>query len=93
MSGVVKLLQEAAEAVAQTVVGGVIMGLGIAGIMWEKKNPPAHDAHLLAWLVVALLGACIIPSIGPKLIGALTKLVNLVLLILPSRPAPPKDGQ
>lgn len=92
MSDVVKLLTEFAEATLQTIFGCLIMAGGVAYIVWEKKTPPAHDMHLLAGLVVALLGACIVPSIGPRLLGALTKLVTLVLQFLPARPQPPKDG-
>ena len=89
---IVDEIEAGLRAVVQTVVGLLLLVAGLASLVWEKTHPPTHDAHLLAELVVALLGAAIIPSVGPVLLGALTKLVTLVLSVLPARPQPPKDG-
>ena len=77
---------------ARSAVLALLLVAGLGSLVWEKTHPPTHDAHLLAELVVALLGAAIIPSVGPVLLGALTKLGGLVLSVLPARPQPPKDG-
>lgn len=73
----------------QAAVGLFFMLGGAAGVVWEKMNPPSHDAHLLGWAVLSLVGACIIPSIGPVLTKSLRAIVGVVLTILPTRP--PKD--
>jgi hypothetical protein len=89
---IIEDIEAGLRAVAQLLVGLFFMLGGAAGVVWEKLHPPAHDAHLLAWAVVSLLGACVIPSIGPVLIKSLKGLVAIVLSVLPSRPTPPKDG-
>ena len=55
-------IKDALGALIQTVIGLVLMALGIGLLVWEKMNPPTHDAHLWAELGLALLGAAIIPS-------------------------------
>jgi hypothetical protein len=77
------------KALVQTVIGLLLLVAGLGSLVWEKTHPPTHDAHLLAELVIALLGAAIVPSVGPVLLGALSKIVTLVLSLLPSRPQPP----
>lgn len=72
-------------ALLQLAVGLLIMALGVVGIWWEKTHAPTHDTHLLACLVVALVGACIIPSIGPVLIRSLKGIVGVLLSVLPTR--------
>jgi hypothetical protein len=76
------------EALLQLAVGFVLMALGVLGIWWEKTHEPSHSTHLLAALVVALLGACIIPSIGPVLIRSLKGIVGVLLSVFPARQAP-----
>jgi hypothetical protein len=89
MSDLTHILKEIGEGVAkalQLVVGLLIMGLGVAGLWWEKTHAsPAHDSHLVGALVVALLGASIIPSVGPVLIRSLKGIVGVLTSILPTR--------
>ena len=75
---------------AQTLIGLLLMVAGLGSLVWEKLNPPSHDAHMLAELLVALLGAAIVPSVGPVLIKSLKALVGILLSVVPARP--PKDG-
>lgn len=87
------ILDDITHAIAvlvQAVVGLFLMAGGVTALVWEKTHPPAHDAHLVAELVTALLGAAIVPSVGPVLIKSLGALVGIVLSVLPTRP--PKDG-
>ena len=90
MNPLVEDITHAIAALVQAVVGLFLMIGGVAALVWEKTHPPAHDAHLVAELVVALLGAAIVPSVGPVLIKTLRALVGIVLSVLPVRPA--KDG-
>ena len=77
------------EALVQFAVGLLLMALGVIGLWWEKTHPPSHDTHLLACLVVALLGASIIPSVGPVLVRSLKGIVGVLLSVFPSRPKAP----
>lgn len=74
----------------QLAVGVLLMALGVVGLWWEKTHDPSHDSHLIAALIVALLGASIIPSVGPVLIRSLKGIVGVLVSVLPTRP--PKDG-
>lgn len=88
MNPLVEDIKDAIGALIQTVIGLVLMALGIGLLVWEKMNPPTHDAHLWAELGLALLGAAIIPSVGPVLIRSLKAIVSVFVSVLPSRPAP-----
>ena len=91
MSGnpIVDDIKAGLAALVQTLVGTVLMAGGVVALWWEKTHAPTHDTHLVAALVVALLGASIIPSVGPVLIKSLKALVGVLTSVLPARP---KDG-
>lgn len=79
----------------QSVAGLAIMVVGFGGLAWEKLHPPTHDAHLLAWLFVGVLGACILPLGGVilstvlALIGGVVQLLGAITSLLARTPPPP----
>jgi hypothetical protein len=87
---IVDEIEAGLRALIQTVVGLFFM-LGGAGFLWlEYRSTPAHGTHLIAGLVVSLVGAAILPSVGPALIAALKGVVGVLLSVFPART--PKDG-
>jgi hypothetical protein len=66
------------------IFGLFFLAFGVVGVALEYRTPPVHTTHLGGFLFMVLLGAVIVPGVGPLIFARLKDGVGLAGPYIPT---------
>jgi hypothetical protein len=70
--------------ILSAIFGLFFLAFGVYGVAMEFKTPPLHTVHLFVFGFLILLGAVLIPGVGPIIFARLKDNVGLAAPLLPA---------